>query len=91
MLTANTYSGIKSIQRGIITVGSGVQTATATVSAVNTAKSMLTFLGFYTAGVDTTCAPTIALTNSTTITATKYYTAGGVASTNVSWELIEWY
>lgn len=82
-------SAIKSIQRGILTIGSSVQTGTATITAVNTSKSTLSFLGFYTAGVDTTTAPTIALTNGTTITGTKYYTSGGLATTNVSWEVIE--
>jgi len=64
---------IKSIQRGVITI-----------SAVNTSKTELRFLG---ASNSSTPLAYIELTNSTTITATR----GGFNQTNiVSWELTEW-
>jgi len=79
---------IKSIQRGTISMTS-VITATATVSSVNTAKSLLTFLGFNTAQLTNDYNPSIVLTNSTTITATRVNT--GSYNTTVSWELVERY
>lgn len=79
---------VKSIQRGIISMTS-VTTATATVSSVNTAKSLLTFLGFNTAQLTNDYNPSIVLTNSTTITATRVN--NGASNTTVSWELVERY
>ena len=79
---------IKSIQRGTISMTS-VTTATATVSSVNTAKSLLTFLGFNTAQLTNDYNPSIVLTNSTTITATRVN--NGASNTTVSWELVERY
>lgn len=78
---------IKSIQRGTITATTAG--ATATISAVNTYKTELRFLGG--SGVDTTgtsyaIVPRIVLTNSTTITATV---PNNVAV--ASWELTEFY
>ena len=66
-----------------------VTTATATVSSVNTAKSLLTFLGFNTAQLTNDYNPSLVLTNSTTITATRANT--GASNTTVSWELVERY
>lgn len=74
-------SPIKSIQRGIITIAVG--TATATITAVDTTKSVLSYLGTkLTAGSDTA---TLVLTDSTTITATMTGTG------QVSWQLVEHY
>ena len=84
------FGGIKSIQRGTILI-TGVST-TATISAVDTSKSELRYLG---STYDGGGSPTInqsyvnlVLTNSTTITATKT-SVGGVGT--VSWELTERY
>lgn len=78
--------GIKSIQRGTITATTAG--ATATISPVNTAKTELRFLGgsgLYTdINGNAAAVPRIALTNSTTITATVAY-GGAIAS----WELTE--
>lgn len=79
---------IKSIQRGTISLTS-VTTATATVTAVVTAKSLLSFLGFNTANLTNDYNPSIVLTNSTTITATRV--SNGAPNTTVSWELVERY
>ena len=73
-------SGIKSIQRGTISVTAG-SSATATITAVNTAKTELRYLG---AEVN---AARIALTNSTTVTATN----AGVATVVVGFEVTERY
>ena len=81
---------IKSIQRGVITIPANAGSATATISAVVTAKSQETLLGFSTVGGDNTFSPRIALTNSTTVTATKT-NAALVATTDVSWSVIERY
>lgn len=77
---------IKSIQRGVIAIAGA--TATATITAVVTAKSELRFLGFDSNGTDNTHSLRVVLTNTTTITATQG--AGGAAG-NVSWELTERY
>lgn len=88
---AQFFGGIKSIQRGSITL-SGVASATATISAVDTSKTELRFLGAKTK--DDTVNPwgtsTVELTNSTTITARWDSAAFGNANT-VSWELTEFY
>ncbi len=80
--------GVKSIQRGVITISGGTS-ATATISAVVTAKTELRFLGG--SGNDSVSQyaiiPRIALTNTTTITATAELTT----TATVSWELTEFY
>ncbi len=77
-----------SIQRGTLAINSGATSASATVSAVDTARAQLRLLGFThdgTAGSSTFAS--LVLTNSTTITATRASGAsGGVV---VSWELVE--
>ena len=80
---------IKSIQRGVITIAGGTVSATATITAVNPAKSELRYLGNIFGGTILAGFAYLALTNATTITATR----GGapVDGTDVSWELTEWY
>ena len=84
-------SQIKSIQRGTITI-SGAASATATITAVNTSKTELRFLGART--IDDTAnawgTSTIELTNSTTITA-RWDSAAFANTNKVSWELTEFY
>lgn len=75
--------GIKSIQRGVKTAVNN--TATVTITAVDTAKTELRLLG-----VKGTGSPThITLTDSTTITFTN--SSGGALNADVSWELTERY
>ena len=84
--------GIRSIQRGTISVAAGASSNTATVTSVNTAKSELKFLG---QSPDAATAMygkellRIELTNATTVTATR----GGSPSRGnvVSYELVEYY
>lgn len=81
-------SGIKSIQYGTISVTGAGTTNTATVTAVNTAKSVLSNLG----STENVASETLrlALTNSTTITATRDSAASAGTST-VSFCLTEYY
>ena len=77
---------IKSIQRGVITTASA-QSSTATVSAVNTAKAVLTHLG---ASISVANESThLTLTNATTITATRVSVNSG--ATQTAWQLVEDY
>src|SRR5882724_7037650 len=67
-------ASINSIQQGVITIGSGALSATATISSVNTSRSFLSSVGF---GTDSTSGFTadnmayLTLTNATTLTATR--------------------
>jgi hypothetical protein len=71
--------GIKSIQRGTVSV---LSTATVTITAVNTAKTMLNYLG------DAAGSAFLQLTSSTQIT----FTSGdGNFSKSVSYEVIEYF
>jgi len=91
MSTLSQFSGggIKSVQRGTITVPSNSSSATATITAVDTSKSMMNYLGFAGGGVSTyDLWPRIALTNSTTVTASR---TGASFSSSVSYEVIEFY
>jgi len=80
---------IKSIQRGTIDfTGGGTNTPTATITAVNTAKAVLTLLGFTT---DTGGAEVrVALTDSTTVTATRNVAVQGAAIT-AGFQVVEYY
>lgn len=76
---------IKSIQRGRLTLNG--TSLTATISAVDTAKSELRVCGFSTTGTDNTYSPDLVLTNSTTLTMTRG--AGAGILTYLSWEITE--
>lgn len=80
---------IKSIQSGIISITASNTSATATVSAVNTSKSVLSTLG---SGGTSAGAGDVAgyltLTNSTTVTGFRSNTSG---SCSISWQLVEYY
>lgn len=78
---------IKSVQRGVINSANG--SATATVTAVNTAKSVLTMLGEQITADDVRYAHSLALTNSTTVTATRSDSSANHAY--VSWQLVEYH
>jgi hypothetical protein len=86
-------SAIKSIQRGTIAItGSN---ATATISPVNTSKSMVSFLGFTTSINDDTIPPNrifplVNLSDSTTVYAARSSTYTNTTIT-VSYEIIEFY
>jgi hypothetical protein len=89
MSTLSQFGGgsIKSIQRGVINTGN-TTSATATISAVNPAKSILS-----TTGSNTNPAANIwsylSLTNSTTITATVSTSSANASA--IAWQLVEYY
>lgn len=80
---------IKSLQRGTITIANASGSNTATVTAVDTSRSFINYLGASAAGTGAgDAAVRLVLTNSTTITATRTLTNGEAI---VSYELIECY
>lgn len=83
---------IKSIQRGVVAIGSGAAVGTATVTAVDTSKAVLNMLGSSIFIGSTDAADSdgrIVLTNSTTITATRG-SNGSSNALNISYELVEY-
>ena len=88
-LTQFSMGGIKSIQRGVITISSGSTTNTATITSVDTTKTELRVLGVGINANDVTYLPYAVLTNATTITATRLASPTNVSY--VSWELTERY
>jgi len=79
---------VRRIQRGTIAITAGNTSNTATITGVNTSKSVLSWLGQSTdVGDMTDGSAQLMLTNSTTVTATRH------ASTNnmtVGYQVIEW-
>ena len=73
LIELDAVNGIKSVQYGTITLSNGVGTNTATIAAVNVSKAVLHFLGnTVEAGSGVADAfVRIALSNSTTVTATR--------------------
>ena len=72
---------VRSVQRGTITVAAA--TGTLTISAVDTANSVVSYLGGTTNGADVDISNQLAridLTNATTITMTKIGTGAGIFS-----------
>lgn len=79
---------IVSTQRGTIALNSAATTNTATITAVNPAKTQLRFLGMSSSALsDDSGQARIALTNSTTITASRI--SGSNGDITLSWELTE--
>lgn len=83
---------IKSIQRGNVTIPASSSVGTATITAVNTAKSVLEYLGGLgtDSGGSLAYIPRLSLTNSTTVTAT---TPTNVAATGitVAYQVVEYW
>lgn len=82
---------IKSIQRGIIAFNTQQTQVDQAITAVNTSKSELRFLGFKVSGgsnPDIAQAVMIQLLNSTTVRANR---GASGTSAEVSWELTEFY
>ena len=87
-------AGIKSIQRGVITIAGSTGSNTATITAVTTAKSELRLLGSTTA-TSGGISPNndfvkLVLTNTTTVTASRQ-NAAAPSAIDVSWEVTESY
>ncbi len=96
MSTLSQFSGggVKSVQRGTITILASVQSsATATVNSVDVNKSLLTHLGqtgyYNTTSFEGISSVRLSLTNGTTITATASNTPNA-ANYVISYELVEY-
>ena len=89
LATALFGAGVKSVQTGTILM-IGVTSNTATISSVNTAKSVVLFGGWTTDNTSGTLtfAPYLTLTNATTVTATRSNTSN---TTTVSYTVLEFY
>jgi hypothetical protein len=93
-LSQFTGGGIKSIQRGTISVSGS---ATATITAVNTAKTIVNYCGCASGRVwsgtdsDISIMARIALISSTQITANTNVTSSFGAAPTVSYEVIEYF
>lgn len=83
--TAFGARGIKSIQRGVISVNGTGNVATATISAVNVAKTELRYLGRM-----GTFEVRLTLENSTTVKLERVV-PGSSSVSEASWELTEYY
>lgn len=84
---------VKSVQRGTVSIAASSSSGTATVTSVDTSKSVLRFLNFtsgWSATVEGFRVPRITLTNATTITATRAYAVTD-ETVVISWELTEYY
>lgn len=89
--TLGTYAGmgIASIQYGSITIPAGSSSSTATITAVDTSKTILIMLGQqYQSSVPQSSAARITLTNSTTVTALRISSGAAVGST-VNFTVVE--
>jgi len=89
MLTSGTYSGIKSVQRGQITIGA--TSASQTIASVNPAKAEVRYLGgaCNDAGSNSVQVEAyVYLANATTVTAVR--ALASAAGTTVSFEVTEW-
>ena len=87
-LSQFTGGGIKSIQRGTISITNPNFFATATITSVNVNKTMINFLGLSENSSSTAnnYLARIELTNATTITAIRISSSG---TTALSYEVIE--
>ena len=91
---------IKSIQRGLITIGTSSSSASITITSVNTSKSVLHYLGQSTAPLSTgpsyyygtayNADAYLTLTNSSTITASRTVT-GADNTQYISYQIVEYY
>lgn len=77
----NSSSGLnlKKIQYGVITIAKDSTTGTATISSVDTSKSILLYLGAAADSNYETYNPYLQLTNSTKVTATRNISVSGVS------------
>ena len=79
---------IKSIQRGVISFNQVSSPGTATISSVNTSKSLIFYLGAH-GSSGTAFFASIALTNSTTVTASASF--AGAQTATIGYQVVEYY
>jgi hypothetical protein len=88
--------GFSAVQYGTVTVTNGVASGTATISAVDTTKASVMFLGMATTNAGLTiddyvsCETWLELTNSTTVTATRSRTASITGTLTIGFVVITW-
>ena len=70
LLELDAVAGISSVQYGVVSIPDGQTTGTATITAVDIAKTVVTYLGA-TIAIAVDRSPRITLTNATTVTAVK--------------------
>lgn len=83
-------SGIKSIQRGTITIGGVNLTATATITAVNTLKAQIELTGCVPGALNLGFLAYLEMPDSTTVRATRK-TQDGSTESILSFQVTEWY
>ena len=91
LLTGGEISMVKSVQRGTITISSGTSATATLAKAVNMSKASVSYGGAYndlSSYSSNNAMPTVQLTNSTTVTATKGTSSG---KTTVTYEVVEYY
>jgi len=87
-ITKSIPTVIKSIQRGVIQIDNAASTDTATISSVDTTRSMISFLGYQTNDtLATNTRGSFTLTNATTVTFTRMGAANSIIG---SYEVIEY-
>ena len=79
--------GVKSVQRGKVSIPTSANFVTVTITAVDTTKTMCNFLGV-SCVADVNALTRMSLTNSTTLTFTRSNSSG--ASGTISWEVMEY-
>lgn len=89
-MAMSSRGGIKSVQRGVISLAGATGSATATITSVNTAKAYLMLEGFTTAttaALDHSKQLRGELTNATTVTVTRGFSAPEALS--IPWQVVE--
>ena len=89
------YIGVKSIQRGTITIPASTASKTATITAVNPDKALVVFSGFVFGdhqydSFSGNATASLTLTNATTVTASRYNTSSDDTLT-IPYQVIEFY
>jgi len=85
------YPGvIRSVQRGTITINSTNTSATATITAVDTTKSVVFWLGSDASSNGSLTAAYLTLTNSTTVTSTRN-TQDGSSTSVTGYQVVQFY
>lgn len=83
-------SGIKSIQRGTITIGGANLFGTATISAVNPVKAQVQMNGCTVSSSRVDGLAYLEITNTTTVKGTRSF-QDGITETILSFQVTEWY
>lgn len=87
---SRTSTVVKSLQRGVISIADVPTSGTATITAVNTAKSVVLFGGIV-ASSGSTLNASLVLTDATTVTASTNKSSGSGVTATVPWQVVEFY